>query len=211
VTDVNQEVFRRIWDRFAQLVDENKAFLNDLDAKIGDADHGTNMARGLTKVVEALDASDPQSLRADAKLVGMTLLSTVGGASGALWGSGMLKLSAQLPDAKEVGWPEFVDAFGVFVDALSSRGQAVLGDKTMMDVLLPAATAFREQHQQSVVSLTAEVSVQARVWSEATEGLVAKRGRASYLGERSVGHVDPGSVSAALFLQALAESLGAKG
>ncbi len=182
--------------------------LNDLDAKIGDADHGSNMARGLTKVVGVLDASTSESLRADAKLVGMTLLSTVGGASGALWGSGMLKFSTALPDGPEAEWSEFVTAFGVFVEALSARGKAVIGDKTMMDVFLPAASALQEEvGTHDVASSTAAISVQARTWSQATKPLVAKRGRAAYLGERSVGHIDPGSLSAAFFLQALAESL----
>jgi dihydroxyacetone kinase-like protein len=209
---MDQVAFRQLWRRFAELVHANKTVLNELDAAIGDADHGSNMDRGLSKVVEALDAGPEASLRADAKLVGMTLMSTVGGASGALWGSGMLKFSINLPDAAVVEWAEFIDALGTFVDALSKRGQAVVGDKTMMDVLLPAMTELRAsaEAQESSEEIVVALAEHAKGWSDATRELVARRGRAAYLGERSIDHVDPGSVSAALWFQALADTVRAQ-
>lgn len=205
MSGMDQVAFRELWRRFAELVHSNKVVLNDLDAAIGDADHGSNLDRGLTRVVEALDTASDVGLRADAKLVGMTLMSTVGGASGALWGSGMLKLSALLPDAPMVSWSGFVDSIDAFVEALSKRGQAVLGDKTMMDVFLPAIAELRASasSEECVVAL----AVHAKGWSDGTRDLIAKRGRAAYLGPRSAGHVDPGSLSAALWFQALADTV----
>ncbi len=209
---MDQVAFRQLWRRFAELVHANKTALNELDAAIGDADHGSNMDRGLGKVVEALDAGPEGSLRADAKLVGMTLMSTVGGASGALWGSGMLKFSIALPDATVVEWSGFIDALDTFVEALSKRGQAVVGDKTMMDVLLPAMTELRAsaEAQESGEEIVVALAEHAKGWSDATRELMARRGRAAYLGERSIGHVDPGSVSTALWFQALADTVRAQ-
>jgi dihydroxyacetone kinase-like protein len=209
---MDQVAFRQLWRRFAELVHANKTALNELDAAIGDADHGSNMDRGLGKVVEALNAGPEASLRADAKLVGMTLMSTVGGASGALWGSGMLKFSTTLPDAAVVEWSGFIDALDAFVEALSKRGQAVAGDKTMMDVLLPAMTELHAsaEAQESSEEIVVALAEHAKGWSDATRELMARRGRAAYLGERSIGHVDPGSVSAALWFQALADTVRAQ-
>ncbi|MGC9155500.1 MAG: dihydroxyacetone kinase subunit DhaL [Ferrimicrobium sp.] len=210
MTSVKQEAFRQLWQRFGELIHANRALLNELDAAIGDADHGSNMDRGLTKAVEVLNAAPEGSLRADAKAIGMTLMSTVGGASGALWGSGMLKFAAALPDAPEVNWADFVGALGAFVEALQQRGKAVVGDKTMMDVFLPALAELQTTGSdgEPVSSLVVALAQQARAWSDATLDLVAKRGRAAYLGERSVGHIDPGSVSAALWFEALARVMG---
>ncbi|WP_298211573.1 dihydroxyacetone kinase subunit DhaL [Ferrimicrobium sp.] len=207
---MKQVTFRDLWQRFAELVHENKSVLNDLDAAIGDADHGSNMDRGLEKAVEALNASPEGSLRADAKLIGMTLMSTVGGASGALWGSGMLKFAAALPDAPEVTWADFVNALGAFVEALSKRGQAVAGDKTMMDVFLPAMVEIQAQlsDEESLPASMVRLADQAKAWSDGTRDLVAKRGRAAYLGERSAGHIDPGSLSSAFWFEALAGAVG---
>ncbi|MCL5973378.1 MAG: dihydroxyacetone kinase subunit DhaL [Ferrimicrobium sp.] len=199
---MDESSFRQLWRSFATLIREHKDELNELDAAIGDADHGSNMDRGLTKVVDALEASPEGSLRADAKLVGMTLMGTVGGASGALWGSAMLKFAAALPDAPTVSWADFVAALDAFVQALAQRGKATVGDKTMMDVFIPMVDELQ-------TALTAgeppfdTVRSHAREYSERTYDMVAKRGRAAYLGERSVGHVDPGSRSSALWFEAL--------
>lgn len=209
MASMDQVAFRQLWRRFAELIHENREVLNDLDAAIGDADHGSNMDRGLGKVVEAFNANSEASLHADAKLVGMTLMSTVGGASGALWGSGMLKFSTVLPDAAVVEWSGFIDALGAFVEALSKRGQAVVGDKTMMDVFIPAMTELRDSVdvQEGSEEIVVALAEHAKGWSDATRDLVARRGRAAYLGERSIGHIDPGSVSAALWFQALADTV----
>lgn len=193
--------YRGLWIRFQELVGENVDALNQLDAAIGDADHGTNMNRGLTKVMSTFQSDPSTSIRADAKTLGMTLLSTVGGASGALWGSGMLKSSAVLPDADQMTFDELVSGLTVFVNSVMERGKATLGDKTMVDVLVPA---LAELHSTRDPYRAAEV---AKASSDGTKDMVAKRGRAAYLGERSRGHIDPGSVSAAFWFQALAESL----
>jgi dihydroxyacetone kinase-like protein len=202
---MDDTTFRQLWRRFAALVHEHRGELNDLDAAIGDGDHGSNMDRGLAKVVDAFDASPEGGLRSDAKLVGMTLMSTVGGASGALWGSAMLKFGASLPDESEVSWAGFVQALADFVAALATRGGAVVGDKTMMDVFIPVTEGLVASSAEDQTALTQALE-QARQASDATSALVAKRGRAAYLGERSVGHVDPGSRSSALWFQALLES-----
>jgi dihydroxyacetone kinase-like protein len=209
---MDDATFRQLWRRFAALVHEHKGELNDLDAAIGDGDHGSNMDRGLAKVLDAFDADPEGGLRSDAKLVGMTLMSTVGGASGALWGSAMLKFAASLPDELEVTWAGFVQALADFVAALATRGGAVVGDKTMMDVFIPVTeglVASSAEDQTALTQALERAREQARQASDATSALVAKRGRAAYLGERSVGHVDPGSRSSALWFQALLESQAA--
>ncbi len=193
--------YRRLWTRFHELVSTNADELNQLDAAIGDADHGTNMTRGLTKVIATFEAAPPVSVRTDAKTVGMTLLSTVGGASGALWGSGMLKFSAALPDSDRMTFDELAAGLGAFVDSVSQRGKAVPGDKTMIDVFVPALAELVRTRDPEQAAEVAKAS------SDATKDLVARRGRAAYLGERSRGHIDPGSVSAAMWFQALAETL----
>jgi phosphoenolpyruvate---glycerone phosphotransferase subunit DhaL len=196
---------------FARLIAANKENLTALDSAIGDADHGTNMDRGLTAVVKALSAEAGGTPAALLKRTGMTLVSTVGGASGPLYGTFFLRMGTALGATEEVSPEQLVDALTAAKDGVVARGKAELGDKTMYDALAPAvhalAGAVREGSSLSESLAAAEKAAQEG--RDATVPLLARKGRASYLGERSVGHQDPGATSTALLMSALREAVTA--
>jgi dihydroxyacetone kinase-like protein len=196
--------------RFAELVAEHRDELTALDAAIGDADHGTNLDRGMAVVVGALDAGRSPGAGALLKQVGMTLVRTVGGASGPLYGTFFLRMSSALgEDAATVPAETFAGSVRAGLDGVVARGKAEIGDKTMLDALLPAVDAL-EAGLAEGADLRAALSaaaVAAATGRDATVPLPARKGRASYLGERSVGHQDPGATSAALLVTAAAETL----
>lgn len=180
------------WVReFARLIAENAQHLSDLDAAIGDADHGISMDRGMTAVVAALDESPPADAPAACKQIGMTLVKSVGGASGPLYGTFFLRMGP--------AWDQgFAAALRAGVEGVVQRGRAELGDKTMFDALAPALEALESGGDLAAAAAAAEKG------RDGTESMVARKGRASYLGQRSVGHIDPGAASAALLLSAAA-------
>lgn len=189
---------------FARVIDENAQYLSDLDAAIGDADHGINMERGMTAVVAALDDTPPADPAALCKLVGMTLVKSVGGASGPLYGTFFLRMAPALGSDNEVSAANFASALRAGVDGVVQRGRAEAGDKTMYDALAPAVDALDSAlstHASLAEGLSAAATA-AQKGRDATESLIARKGRASYLGERSVGHIDPGAASAALLISA---------
>lgn len=185
--------------------------LNRLDADIGDGDHGANMARGFAAAVERLNGAGDGLAPADAmRSVGMTLLSKVGGAAGPLYGSFFIGAASALRDrsANAVDAAAWADALDAAVAGVQRRGKAQPGDKTMLDALLPARDALRAAVGDAATlgdALAASASA-ADAGAEATVPLLARKGRASYLGERSIGHQDPGATSSALLLHALAQT-----
>jgi dihydroxyacetone kinase-like protein len=188
--------------RVDEMVAARQAYLSDLDAAIGDGDHGANLARGFHAVSAKLGTpADPAALF---KTVGMTLIGTVGGASGPLYGSmfvEMGKAAVGKPALDATAWAEVLAAG---VNGVAMRGKAVPGEKTMLDALTPAVAAAREgANLPAALNASAEAALKG---AEATVPMVARKGRASYLGERSAGHADPGATSAALLLSALAEA-----
>jgi len=194
--------------RAAELMEANRDYLTQLDAAIGDADHGANMDRGFRAVLQKLDNDHPTELGATFRLVGMTLLATVGGASGPLYGTLFLELGKRVAGRAEVGAQEWVAALRAAIEMVAQRGQAQRGDKTMIDALLPAVETLDRELTQGgdlATALRAAV-VAAEEGMRATIPLQARRGRASYLGERSIGHQDPGATSSALLLRAAAEA-----
>ncbi|MFI5959873.1 dihydroxyacetone kinase subunit DhaL [Cryptosporangium sp. NPDC051539] len=183
------------WVReFARLVAAEAPRLTELDSAIGDADHGSNLSRGLAAVVAALDAGSFDDDGALLKKVGMVLVSTVGGASGALYGTFFLRAAGSLADG-------FPGAFRAGVDGIAARGKSAVGEKTMLDTLVPAAEALEAGKDWAAVVAAAEAG------RDSTVPMIARKGRASYLGERSVGHLDPGATSAALLVRAAADTL----
>jgi dihydroxyacetone kinase-like protein len=197
--------------RFAAAVAERRAELVKLDTAIGDGDHGTNLDRGMRKVVEKLDGLDGEDIGATLKAVGMALVSSVGGAAGPLYGTLFLQMGQTSAgrDALDLdGWTEALDAG---VRGVQSRGKAEPGDKTMLDALLPAVEALRAAAADGagLPDALARSSDAAREGMEATIPMEARRGRASYLGPRSVGHQDPGATSSQLLLQSAAEAAAA--
>ena len=191
------------WMRsFARVVAENKEALTDLDAAIGDGDHGANMDRGMRAAIAALDEHRPATAAALFTKVGMTLISTVGGASGPLFGTLFLRMGASLGEVENISLSEFADALHAGLDGIVARGKAEAGDKTMYDALAPAVIAL-ETAVADGLDLAAALqlaSVAATSGRDATTPMLARKGRASYLGERSVGHQDPGATTIALLM-----------
>lgn len=189
---------------------ENRDYLTQLDAAIGDADHGTNMDRGFGAVVEKLAAADaPTAPGRILSAAGGTLVSTVGGASGPLWGTALRRAGRALGEADEFGGCELVAAFNAALVGVVELGAAEEGDKTMVDALAPAIRALEAglEGGASVVEALAAASAAAEEGMRATVPLQARKGRASYLGERSIGHQDPGATSTALIVAALERSV----
>jgi phosphoenolpyruvate---glycerone phosphotransferase subunit DhaL len=195
------------WIReFAKVIGENEQLLTDLDAAIGDADHGTNMERGMTAVLAALEEAAPVDMSALCKQVGMTLVKSVGGASGPLYGTFFLRMAPAMGTSESVAASDFAKALRAGVEGVVQRGRAESGDKTMYDALAPALDAL-DAALTSGAGLSAALSDAATAASDgrdATESMVARKGRASYLGQRSVGHQDPGATSAAMLIAAAA-------
>jgi len=192
----------------AKTLEENRDYLIELDAAIGDADHGANMDRGFKAVLQKLPAIADQDLGAIFKMAGMTLVSTVGGAAGPLYGTFFLQIGMKLSGKNEMNLPEWITALEAGIEGVQMRGKAQAGDKTMLDALLPALEALKYQSSNGVPlgeALTACAEA-ARQGMEATIPLTARKGRASYLGERSAGHQDPGATSSFLILQAAADT-----
>jgi phosphoenolpyruvate---glycerone phosphotransferase subunit DhaL len=205
---------------FAAEVAARRDELTELDAAIGDADHGINMDRGMQSVVAKLTAGDANGTAAEAplgplfKTVGMTLVSTVGGAAGPLYGTFFLELGRAAGGRPVLTAEEWAGALAAAVAGVQMRGKAEPGDKTMVDALLPAAAALRDAAAGGATAggATRSAADAAADGMRATTPLVARKGRASYLGERSAGHQDPGATSSWLLLETAAEALaGAAG
>ncbi len=194
---------------FTAVIAENKDYLTELDAAIGDADHGINMNRGFQKVSEKLPTVIDRDIGTILKTVSMTLISTVGGASGPLYGTFFLKASAVAAHKEELTPEELVKSLQAGLQGVIQRGKAQLEDKTMIDALAPAIDAFQQSlaNNDSVVSGLQKAVNAAEEGMKKTIPLIARKGRASYLGERSIGHQDPGATSSYLMLKTLLEAV----
>ncbi|MEU1019128.1 dihydroxyacetone kinase subunit DhaL [Streptomyces sp. NPDC005898] len=192
------DFFRRWLTNAAAAVDREAARLTELDSPIGDADHGGNLRRGLSAVVAALEKEAPATVGGVLTLAGRELISAVGGASGPLYGTLLRRTGKALGDAVEVDEAAFAAALRTGVDAVAALGGAAPGDKTMLDALVPGVDALGTSFDAALAA--------ARQGAVATVPLRARKGRASYLGERSVGHQDPGATSSALLFEALAQT-----
>jgi dihydroxyacetone kinase-like protein len=194
--------------RFATLIAENRDHLTELDAAIGDADHGSNMDRGMKAAVAALDENPPPTAGALFTKVGMTLVSTVGGASGPLFGTFFLRMGSSFGESDSVTPIDFAAALRAGLGGVVARGKAEPGDKTMYDALAPAVDALDSalEEQSPLAAGLKAARDAAQAGRDATIPLLARKGRASYLGERSVGHQDPGATTVALLLEAATES-----
>jgi dihydroxyacetone kinase-like protein len=196
---VDQPMRKRLFETVANRVIANADELTDLDRAIGDGDHGTNMRRGFEAVLAAADELSARSLGESLKGVGTTLVMKVGGASGPLYGTLFLSLGKSLGD--EVSQEQVAEAFAAAIEAVKARGKSDAGHKTMLDVFLPVLAVLREGGE----GLPARLKTTARRAAENTIPMRAIRGRASFLGERSIGHMDPGARSSALIVDAVAD------
>lgn len=194
---------------FAATVHRDAAHLTALDAAIGDADHGSNLDRGMAAVaaIDPAGFADPASYLTKA---GMTLVSTVGGASGPLYGTFLLRFGAALPGGAASDAAGLGAALRAGVEGVRARGKATAGDKTMLDALEPALAAYEESVHAGadLAAALAAAASAAAAGRDATEPLVARKGRASYLGERSAGHIDPGAASATMLIESAARAAG---
>lgn len=195
-----------IMDAMAQVLHENKQYLSELDAAIGDGDHGVNMDKGFGHVKEKL-AAEPESVEAVLKTTAMTLISQVGGASGPLYGTLFLKASAAVKGEQSIGLDTFCALLDAGVAGVKTRGKSEKGEKTMLDVLVPSLDALTQSVQQGA---TPEQAMDAMMQAadagvQYTKTIPATKGRASYLGERSIGHIDPGAMSSYLMLKVIAD------
>ncbi len=201
----------RVYDCLKAIGDkiiENKDFLTELDREIGDADHGVNMARGFQSVIEKVSQDDPD-IGAALKKTGMTLLSTVGGASGPLYGTAYMEAAKVFADKQTMTAEDFKAALEAAIAGIQKRGKAEKGEKTMLDSLLPALDAYSEKIAAggSIVEGLDEACKAANEGIEYTKTIAATKGRASYLGDRSIGHQDPGATSATMTLEVIRDFL----
>jgi dihydroxyacetone kinase-like protein len=189
--------------RSAQELRAQRDYLTQLDAAIGDADHGTNMDRGFTAVLDKLPAVAEADIGTILKTVGTTLVSTVGGASGPLYGTAFLRAGTALAGKQELQPTDIVAGLEAALEGIKARGHAQMGEKTMVDALSPAVDAFKNAVSagESIQDALRIAGDAAEEGMKATIPLVATKGRASYLGERSAGHQDPGATSVTLLLR----------
>ncbi|MBO4288910.1 MAG: dihydroxyacetone kinase subunit L [Lachnospiraceae bacterium] len=190
--------------KIGETITENKDFLTDLDREIGDADHGINMTRGFHAVAEKVP-SDLEDIGAALKKAGMTLLSTVGGASGPLYGTAYMEAGKVMAGKTEMTAEDFKAALEAAIAGIQKRGKAVKGEKTMLDALIPALDAYTAAIEggADMGAGLEEACKAANEGIEFTKTIIATKGRASYLGERSIGHQDPGATSATLTLETI--------
>jgi phosphoenolpyruvate---glycerone phosphotransferase subunit DhaL len=193
---------------FAAVVAERKDYLTELDSAIGDADHGINMNRGMQAVLGKLDAQPSGDIGALFKTAGMTLVSTVGGAAGPLYGTLFLQLGVATAGKAEITEEDWSAALAAAVTGVQARGKAEPGDKTMVDALIPARDAFAAAVADgaSLQDALRRAAAAAEEGMTATIPWVARKGRASYLGERSAGHQDPGATSSYYLMQTAADA-----
>lgn len=203
----NEETLRWL-QRVADVLHENAAYLTQLDSAIGDADHGTNMDRGFKAVRDKFPTMTGMDSSTQLKTVSMTLISTVGGASGPLYGTAFLRASTAIAGKQELAAADVVAMLEAFLNGIVARGKATTNEKTMVDALTPALAAAKQALNDgaSVGELTKRAADAAEEGMKATIPMLATKGRASYLGERSVGHQDPGATSSWFILRSLAEA-----
>lgn len=209
MTTVTREQIVRWLRRTAQVLEENRDYLTQLDAAIGDADHGINMDRGFKRVLSQLPTVEDKDIGSILKTTGMALLASVGGAGGPLYGTLFMRAGMAVSSKQELTPQDMVTLLQAAVDGVVQRGKAQPGDKTMVDALLPALEAFRqavEAGDDTRAALEKAVAAAEKGMKD-TIPMLAKKGRASYLGERSIGHQDPGATSSYLILKALLDTL----
>lgn len=196
-----------IIEGMAKKIEAEKEYLTELDNEIGDGDHGINLARGFEAVEKKLPSLAGGDIGALLKGVGMQLVSTVGGASGPLYGTAFMKAGMACKGLTEIDGPAFVKAMEAAVDGIKMRGKAIEGEKTMLDALCPALKVMQDDVAagKSLKEALQDAAQAAEKGVEYTKTLIATKGRASYLGERSLGHQDPGATSSLYLLQVLAE------
>ena len=206
---INTDKVRSIIGDIAGVIVEQKQYLSDLDQAIGDGDHGFNMARGFEAAMQKLKEAPGADIGEVLKTVAMALISNVGGASGPLYGSLFLKASGAAKGLTEIDLAGFIPVFKEGILAVQARGKAELGEKTMIDVLLPVLDSLEKDSAAGISGKEAFANAEkvAAECRDKTKDIIAKKGRASYLGERSIGHIDPGATSSCLMIATISKAL----
>jgi len=205
----HEEMGRQIIRGIQEVIHANVTKLDALDRAIGDGDHGTNLDRGFTAVWAKIESQDDQSLAAVLKTTATTLISTVGGAAGPLYGTAFLRASTAIAQSNDEPVRQTAVAFAAALEGVQARGKATTGEKTMVDALAPAVEAIAAAVDAGADTVTVldRAAIAARAGMEATIPMLATKGRASYLGERSIGHQDPGATSCYLIIQVIADTM----
>ena len=200
---------KEIVQAVSEKIEAEKDLLTELDSAIGDGDHGINMARGAKAVMEKLPSLIEKDTGVLLKGIGMAIVSSVGGASGPLYGTAFMKAGDALKGKEEPSAEDFLAAFSAAIAGIKMRGKSTTGEKTMLDALCPAESAMREaiEAKKSPKEILQAAAAAAEKGAEETTNILATKGRASYLGERSIGHRDPGAVSSAFMLRAMADAI----
>ncbi|MCR1900304.1 dihydroxyacetone kinase subunit DhaL [Irregularibacter muris] len=206
---VDKTFFINVIKDLKDMVEENRDYLSKLDSDIGDGDHGINMSIGFRGVIAKIEELQEEDISNICRKVGMILLGKIGGASGPLYGSFFMKLGVPVKGKEKIHFYDFYEMLKAGIEAIENRGKAVVGDKTMVDALRPALDEFTQAIEENKEPLEAfHIFVEAsRKGAQTTIPLVAKKGRAMRLGERAIGHIDPGAVSATLILETIENNL----
>jgi len=206
---INTDKVRSIIVDIAGVITEQKQYLSDLDQAIGDGDHGFNMARGFEAAIQKLKEAPGADIGEVLKTVAMALISNVGGASGPLYGTLFLKASGAAKGLTEIDLAGFIPVFKEGILGVQARGKAELGEKTMIDVLIPVLDSLEKDSAAGVSGKEAFANAEktAADCRDKTKDIIAKKGRASYLGERSIGHIDPGATSSYLMIATISKAL----
>ena len=194
-------------DKIADRIYENKDYLSELDREIGDSDHGVNLSRGFQKIKDESEMLKTLNYSDCFNKIAMILISNVGGASGAIYGTGLMKVAQNLKGIDTLDRNNITKAAEAMVEGIKMRGKAQCGEKTMLDTIVPVVEVLKTNREDSLDTLLKKIQITAKEGMESTVNMLATKGRASYLGARSIGHIDPGAMSSYLILDAIGETL----
>lgn len=194
-------------DKIADRIYENKDYLSELDREIGDSDHGVNLSRGFQKIKDESEILKSLNYSDCFNKMAMILISNVGGASGAIYGTGLMKVAQTLKGVDILDRNNIVKAAEAMVEGIKMRGKAQCGEKTMLDTIVPVVEVLKNNKEDSLDILLKKIQITAKDGMESTENMLATKGRASYLGARSIGHIDPGAMSSYLIIDTICKNL----
>ena len=194
-------------DKIADRIYENKDYLSELDREIGDSDHGVNLSRGFQKIKDESEILKSLNYSDCFNKMAMILISNVGGASGAIYGTGLMKVAQTLKGVDILDRNNIVKAAEAMVEGIKMRGKAQCGEKTMLDTIVPVVEVLKNNKEDSLDILLKKIQITAKEGMKSTENMLATKGRASYLGARSIGHIDPGAMSSYLIIDTICKNL----
>ena len=194
-------------DKIADRIYENKDYLSELDREIGDSDHGVNLSRGFQKIKDESEILKSLNYSDCFNKMAMILISNVGGASGAIYGTGLMKVAQSLKGIDILDRNNIIKAAEAMVEGIKMRGKAQCGEKTMLDTIVPVVEVLKNNKEGSLDTLLKKIQITAKEGMKSTENMLATKGRASYLGARSIGHIDPGAMSSYLIIDTICKNL----